>query len=121
MIQVNVMPSFLGRLRDRGWKNVNVRGYSDQNIQVLQRGESLILAVENVTVDASVDIGTQIQVMFRNLMEIVEKTKYKIKDIFLPGGGDIPVPEFFKTFCDNCGIRLTLIGIENFKDVINFD
>jgi hypothetical protein len=121
MIQVNVMPSFLGRLRDRGWKNVNVRGYTGQNIQVLQRGESLILAVENVTVDASVDIGTQIEVMFRNLMEIVEKTKYKIKDIFLPGGGDIPVPEFFKTFCDNCGIRLTLIGIENFRYVMNFD
>jgi hypothetical protein len=121
MIQVNVMPSFLGRLRDRGWKNVNVRAYTDRNIQVLQRGESLILAVENVTVDASVDIGPQIEVMFRNLIEIMKKTKFKINNVFLPGGGNIPVPEFFKTFCEEHDVRVVFVTIENFGDVMNFD
>ena len=43
MIKINVMRTFLNRLRDRGWKNINVRGYTDRDNQVLRRGDKFMV------------------------------------------------------------------------------
>lgn len=119
MIKINVMRTFLNRLRDRGWKNINVRGYTDKDNQVLRRGDKSIIGVENINVDASGDIRPQIDELFKSLIEIIERTN--TKEIFLPGGGDIPIPDFFKEYCRERGIQIHFVTIESYRDIVNFN
>jgi hypothetical protein len=118
MIEINVMRTFLNRLRDRGWKNINVRGYTDKDIQVLRRGDQSIIGVENINVDASVDIRLQIDELFNNLIEIIKRTD--AKEIFLPGGGEIPVPYVFKEYCRVNGIEIHFVSMESYRDILNY-
>jgi hypothetical protein len=101
MMTVNVMRTFLNRLRDRSWKNINLRGLTSQDIQVLKRNKQSLVCVENIYVDTTVDITPQIDELFRNLVDIINETE--AKDVFLPGGGDLLVPPFFKQFCEEHG------------------
>jgi len=117
MIQINVMRTFQNRLRDRGWKNINVRGYTDKDIKVLKRADNLIIGIENIHVDASGDIIAQIEVFFKSLIEIIERTH--AKEIFLPGGGDIPLPKFFKEYCDKNSIAIQIVTQENYSKILN--
>ena len=119
MIKINVMRTFLNRLRDRGWKNINVRGYTDKDIQVLKRGDQSIIGVENINVDASADIRPQIDELFKSLIEIIERAN--AKEIFLPGGGDIPVPDFFKEYCRSYGIQIHFVSMESYRDIVNYN
>ncbi len=118
MIKINVMRTFLNRLRDRGWKNLSVRGYTDKDIQVLRRGDQSIIGVENVNVDASADLGLQIDELFKNLIELIKRTN--TKEIFLPGGGEIPVPDFFKEYCRANGIEIQFVSIESYRDILDY-
>ncbi len=119
MIKINVMRTFLNRLRDRGWKNLSVRGYTDKDIQVLRRGDQTIIGVENVNVDASADSGLQIDELFKNLIELIKRTN--TKEIFLPGGGEIPVPDFFKEYCRANGIEIHFVSMESYGDLVNYN
>jgi len=119
MIKINVMRTFLNRLRDRGWKNISVRGYTDKDIQVLRRGDQSIIGVENINVDASVDIRLQIDELFNSLIEIIKRTD--AKEIFLPGGGEIPVPDFFDEYCRANGIEIQFVSMESFRDLVNYN
>jgi hypothetical protein len=119
MIKINVMRTFLNRLRDRGWKNINVRGYTDKDIQVLKRGDKAIIGVENINVDASGDIRPQIDEFFKSLIELIERTY--AKEIFLPGGGDIPMPDFLKEYCSEYGIHIHFVTMESYKDIVNYN
>jgi hypothetical protein len=118
MIKINVMRTFLNRLRDRGWKNISVRGYTDRDIQVLRRGDQSIIGVENVNVDASADLGLQIDELFKNLIELIKRTN--TKEIFLPGGGEIPVPDFFKEYCRANGIEIHFVSMESYRELLNY-
>ena len=116
MINVNVMRSFLNRLRDSGWKNINVRGNTYQDTQVLRRGNKSIICVENINVEASGDIWPQIDEFFKSLMETALKTD--AKEIFLQGGNDFDLPRDFRDFCSDNGIKIHLITLKNYKEVI---
>jgi hypothetical protein len=116
MIRINVMRPFLNRLKDRGWKKVS-RGITD-NIQVLRRGDIKIV-VENISIDASVDIRPQISEFFERLIEIILKAD--AKEIFLPGGGDVPIPEFFKEFCRENGIDINILTNESVREYSNYN
>jgi hypothetical protein len=118
MIKINVMRIFLNRLRDRGWKNFNVRGYTDKDNQALKRGGNSIICVENINVDATGNISPQIDELFKSLIEIIKRTD--AKEIYLPGGGDIPIPDFFKEFCLEYGIQIHSITLESYRDFINY-
>ncbi len=119
MIKINVMRTFLNRLRDRGWKNISVRGYTDKDIQVLRRGDQSIIGVENINVDASADLGLQIDELFKNLIELIKRTN--TKEIFLPGGGEIPVPDFFEDYCRANGIEIHFVSMESYRDLVNYN
>jgi hypothetical protein len=119
MLKINVMRSFLNRLRDRGWKNKNVRGVTDKDIQVLHRAERSIVCVENIVADASVDLEPQIEDLFHKLQEIILRTN--AGEIFLPGGGDLEIPEFFLRFCHNREIKIHMVSIESYREVMNFN
>jgi 2-hydroxy-3-keto-5-methylthiopentenyl-1-phosphate phosphatase len=111
------MRTFLNRLRDRGWRNVSVRGYTDKDYQVLRRINKSIVCVEHINVDVTVDIRPQIDELFKNLIEIVERSKSE--KIILPGGGDIPIPDFFKEYCRLNYLQIEIISVESIISVLN--
>lgn len=119
MITVNVMRTFLNRLRDRSWKNINLRGLASQDIQVLTRNKHTLVCVENIYVDTTVNIQPQIDELFRNLVDIINETD--AKDVFFPGGGDLQVPPFFKQFCEEHGINIHLISPDSLSNYINYN
>jgi hypothetical protein len=118
MIQVNVMSSFQNRLLDRGWKSVNVRGYSSLDTQVLVKGKQHIVVVQNCTVDASVKILPQMEAFFHHLQHLLGLTL--AKEVFLTGGGTFPIPHFFTDFCTANGIKLHLLSVDNFEEYAGF-
>lgn len=117
MMTINVMRTFLNRLMDRSWKNINLRGLTSQDIQVLTRNKQTLVCVENIYVDTTVNIQPQIDELFRNLMEVINETE--AKDVFLPGGGDVQIPAFFKQFCEEHGINIHLISPDSLSNYIN--
>lgn len=119
MIRINITQGLLSRLKDRGWKNVNLRGYTDQYVQVLRRNYDCIIVVESVNLDPSVDITPQVDGFFRNLIDIIQKTL--TKEIFLPGNGDISIPPFFQNWCDEHGIKIHLLSLDDFQEYYNYN
>ena len=119
MLQINIMRGFLNRLRDRGWKNINLRGYTDNDIQILKRGDKSIVVIESITIDPSVDINPQAEEFFRNLIELIEHGT--AKEIFLPGVGDISFPAFFKDWCDKNDVKINILTLNNFQDFYNYN
>jgi hypothetical protein len=119
MLQINIIRGFLNRLRDRGWKNINLRGYTNNDIQILKRGDKSIVVIESITIDPSVDINPQAEEFFRNLIELIEHGT--AKEIFLPGGGDISIPAFFKDWCDKNDVKINILTLNNFQDFYNYN
>jgi hypothetical protein len=119
MIIINLMPTFLNRLKDRGWKKTNVNTYGNKNIKVLSRGSKTIIVTEGIDIDASVDIMPQIEAFFETLMEIIKKTD--VKEVFLPGGGNIALPNFFADFCAQFGIKINFISLNSYGEFINYN
>jgi hypothetical protein len=119
MIQLHVMPTFLNRLRDRGWKNISVRGFTNQETQVLVKGSRTLVGIQSIHLDASVDIAAQVADYFRELMSQIKKHGTNI-ELFLPGGGDIQLPDFFREFCEEEKIRYHLVGLGNYQHYADF-
>ncbi len=67
MIIINLMPTFLNRLKDRGWK------------------------------------------------------KTDMKEVFLPVGGNIALPNFFADFCAQFGIKINLISLNSYGEFIKYN
>jgi hypothetical protein len=119
MLQINIIRGLLNRLRDRGWKNINLRGYTDNEIQILKRGDKAIIAVEAIVLDPSVDIIPQVEAFFRNLIDLIEHGT--AKEIFLPGDGDISIPTFFTDWCDKNDVKVNIVSLRNFKDFYSYN
>lgn len=119
MIRINVMRPFLNRLRDRGWRNIHLRGFTDGDHQILRRGNVNIVAVENIYADPSVDVGPQMDDLFNRLIETLQRAE--AKEIFLPGGGDVPIPGFFRDFCRERGVRIHILSVESFRDFESYN
>ena len=119
MLQINIIRGLLNRLRDRGFKNINLRGYTDNDIQILKRGDKSMVAVESFSLDPSVDINPQVEAFFRNLIDIIEHGT--AKEIFLPGDGDISIPAFFTDWCDKNDVKVNIVCLRNFKDFYSYN
>lgn len=117
MIRVNVIKSILNRLKDRGWKSIPFRGYTNPDVVFLKRLNQTIIGVQNINIDASGNIMPQIEVFFSRLIELIKRTNTKI--ILLPGGGDVPIPDFFTESCEQYNIEIHLITIENWRNSEN--
>ena len=113
------MRTFFNRLRDRGWKNSNMRGLTNNDNQVLRRGNKCIVGVENICVDTSVDLIPQIEELFQSLIETIQRAD--AKEIFLPGGGDITMPNFFINYCVEHNISIHILTIESFQEFLNYN
>lgn len=110
------MRSFINRLKDRGWKNENLRGLTNNDLQLLCRGNEHIVFVENINVDPTEDLNPQIDSLFQSLIEIIKKSRSK--EIFLPGRGNILIPIFFQDFCLEKGINIRLISLDSFQELL---
>ena len=119
MLQINVIRGFLNRLRDRGWKSINLRGYTNLDTQVLKRGDKSIVVIESITLDPSVDVNPQVEEFFRNLIELIEHGT--AKEIFLPGGGDIAIPATFKDWCDKNDVKINIMSLNNFEEFYSYN
>ncbi len=113
------MRTFLNRLKDSGWRNINVRNYTDNDNQVLKRGDKSILCVEQINLDGTSDIHAQINGLFKYLIELIERSRSR--EIFLPGGGEIPIPDFFIDYCKINDILIHVILEENLDNYRYYD
>ncbi len=110
MIQIDVMEVLLKRLKNRGWKQNG--GYAIRgNPRVLERYGKLIAVVKPIKIDPFKVLQDEIDKFFRSLIDIINKNG--IKNVFLPGGGTIPIPKFFLDFCKENGINIHVVTNEN--------
>jgi hypothetical protein len=117
MIQIDVMEVLLKRLKNRGWKQNG--GYAIRgNPRVLERYGKQIAVVKPIKIDPFKVLQDEIDKFFRSLIDIINKNG--IKNVFLPGGGTIPIPQFFLDFCTENGINIHLVtnaNIDQFGDL----
>jgi hypothetical protein len=52
-------------------------------------------------------------------MEQIKRNGTNI-ELFLPGGGDIQLPDFFRQFCEENNIHCHFIGLENYQNYADF-
>ncbi len=119
MLRINVMGIFINRLKDRGWKEVPPKNKSGKSPSVFQRGDKELIVQEIIQVDPTVDISPQIEEVFLSIIDLVKKSNRP--EVFLPGGGDVPIPEFFKDFCLENGIQIHVIDIKTMMEYQNYN
>ena len=110
MIQIDVMEVLLKRLKNRGWKQNG--GYAIRgNPRVLERYGIQIAVVQPIKIDPFKVLQDEINKFFRSLIGIMNKNG--MKNVFLPGGSTIPIPQFFLDFCKENGINIHVVTSEN--------
>jgi 2-hydroxy-3-keto-5-methylthiopentenyl-1-phosphate phosphatase len=110
MIQIDLMEVLLKRLKNSGWKQNG--GYAIKgNPRVLERYGKKIAVVKPIKIDPFKVLQDEIDKFFRSLIDIINKNG--IKNVFLPGGGTIPIPQFFLDFCKENGINIHVVTNEN--------
>ena len=118
LIQIDIIEIFLKRLKNRGWRQNS--GYAQRgNPRILERSGKRIAVVKPIKVDPFKILQNEIDIFFRSLINIILKNG--IKDVFLPGGGTIPIPQFFLDFCNEHGINIHIVTIENVDQFENWD
>jgi hypothetical protein len=116
MIQIDLMEILLKRLTSKGWAQNN--GYAQRgNPRVLDRSGIKIALVKPIKIDPFKIFQDEIDKFFTSLISIIEKNG--IKKIFLPGGGPIPIPQFFLDYCRENGINITVVKDENIDSLID--
>jgi hypothetical protein len=118
MIQIDIIEIFLKRLKSRGWKQNG--GYAIRgNPRVLDRYGKRIAVVKPIKIDPFKVLQDEIDKFFRSLIDIINKNG--IKNVFLPGGGTIPIPQFFLDFCKEHGINIHVVTDENIDQFENIE
>jgi hypothetical protein len=110
LVEIDTTYSLLQKLKQNGWKQNS--GYATlDKVRVLSRNGVNIAVVKPIKVDPSKDLSSEIDRFFRTLMAIILKNG--ISDVFLPGGGTIPLPPFFEDFCKKHRIKIHVVTREN--------
>lgn len=114
MLRVNVMTSLLNRLKERSWR-------PDKRKDFYNRSNRTIVLVQEILVDASVDLMPQVEGFFDKMLEDMKSARNPITDVLLPGGGDIPIPDFFRQYCEQNGIGVHAVHEENYRQYADFN
>jgi hypothetical protein len=118
MIQIDLMEILLKRLKRKGWQQnpgYAIRG----NPRVLERSGKRISVVKPIQIDPFKNLTDQVEKFFKSLIGIILKNG--IKDVFLPGGGSIPIPQSFLDFCKEMSINIHILDSENIEQYENWD
>jgi hypothetical protein len=117
LVDVDFTQTLLKTLKKSGWKQVG--GYSLGNPKVLERSGKRIAVVRPIRIDPSKVLLDEIDKFFKSLKNIVEKNA--IKDVVLPGGGTIPIPQSFLDYCKKHNIHIHILTLENVNELKEFD
>ena len=113
MIQIDIIETLLKKFKQTGWKQNG--GYAIRgNPRVLDRNGKKIAVVKPISIDISKGIQNEIDKFFRSLADIIVRNG--IKDLFLPGGGTVPIPPFFIDECRRNGVNIHIVTRENIDD-----
>jgi hypothetical protein len=104
------------KLKDKGWKQNS--GYAQLgNPRVLERNKVRISIIKPIKIDPFKQLGPEIDKFFRSLIKIIEKNR--IKDVFYPSGGTIPLPQFFLDYCRENGINIHGVTLDTLDQAEN--
>lgn len=118
MIQIDTIEILLKQLKNRGWRQNG--GYAIRgNPRVLERNGKRIVVGKPIKIDPFKILQDEIDNFFRSLINIILKNG--VQDVFLPGGGTIPIPQFFLDFCNENGINIHIVTNENVDQFENRD
>ena len=118
MIQIDTMEMLLRRLKSNGWKQNG--GYAIKGRpRVLEGFGKKIVVVKPIKIDPYKVLQDEINKFFKALEGIILRNG--VKDVFLPVGGTIPIPQFFLDFCREKGINIHLITPENVDQYENWE
>jgi len=110
MIQIDIIEILLKQLKDKGWQQN--KGYAQRgNPRVLERNGQRIAVVKPIKIDPFKKLQNEIDNFFRLLIKVISKNE--IKDIYIPGGGTISIPQFFSDYCKENGIQIHQVTSEN--------
>ena len=85
--------------------------------QVYERGGRVIVVIPSIELPPPViqPIPQSIADYFKRLCDVLSGLgkKFKVTDLVLPGGGVIPIPEWFIDWCKKNGIRIHIVEPES--------
>jgi len=124
MIRIDFSYDFVRRLILEGWEDSyhhRVKG----NTRILKKGEKVVAVVlplrlpdgKSREIGIGIDYKAEVERFFRKLLDVL--TKNAVDDVYLPGGGDVEIPKWFKDQCTEAGIRIHVLRIDNIGKMIS--
>jgi len=109
-LQINYIRVLHKILLNNGWPSSGMR-YARLGL-FIHNNIALVLPLD---IDPRNPIQTQVDTLFQNLITALNKNK--VTDIYFQGGGTIPIPDFFRNFCRENGIKIHIVTDENFTEI----
>jgi len=115
LILIDNSEILLNRMKINGWKQNG--GYAIRgNPRVLEKGNDRLIVVKPIRIDPFKVLKDEIDKFFESLKRIIGKLKSlgkSISGVYLPGGGTIPLPKWFRDFCKENGGEILIYSDEN--------
>jgi len=118
MIQIDILGIFINNLLSKGWNQIRGYGQKDST-RVLERNGIHIAVVKPIRINSIQTLESEIEKFFKTLMGIIHRKG--IKNVFLSGGGSIPIPQFFLDFCKENGINIHLLTTDNIDENVDLE
>ncbi len=124
MIRIDFSYDFVRRLITGGWED-SFHHRMKGNTRILRKGKKVVAVVLPLRlpdgkyreIGMDVDYKAEAEKFFRKLFDVL--TKNAVNDVFLPGGGDVEIPEWFKNQCMKAGIRIHVLKYDNIGKMIS--
>ena len=115
MLRIDLMKPLIKKLGKQGWKRRQGDLNPASNPIVLRNRHQSVILTTSIPCDPEKEIQNEVDDYFRGVIERIKRDA-SIKIVFLPGGGTIPVPQFFVDFCKEVDIEIRIIDGENYRD-----
>jgi hypothetical protein len=117
---IDLSKLILSEMENSGW--IIIKSYRTRNDpRILERNGSNIMVAGPIKIDSLTSIDSQINDYFTNICDSLDKLKKKglnICEVLMQGGGTVPIPDYFKAFCDKNNIKIKLFNEENIESVV---
>ena len=120
---IDVSKIFVKELKKNGWvfnEGYHQRGKNDPRV-LKKKGTNIMVAVP-IQIDDLRNKHTEINDYFTNICASIDKLSKKgqvISEITFQSGGTVPIPDYFKKFCDKNNIKIKFIDEETIYSSLN--
>ena len=120
---IDVSKIFIKELKKIGWVFNEVyhqRGKNDPRI-LKKNGVNIMVAVP-IQIDELRNMHKETHKYFTNIHTSIDKLSKKgqvIKEITFQSGGTVPIPDYFKEFCDKNNVEIKFINEETVYSTLN--